>query len=280
MGNTYTSQYAGSWTVTGSYSSNSDQATLVVLPGAVASVSITPTALSLHLPDQTSGTFTVSIQDAYSNPVPNVTVSLETTFGTLSSQTVLTDPTGTATFAITSTSSGTAMITARVGTVSGQAICTWLSADLVIKFNIPATLPYVANFTVELFQPGTSNILNTYTVTVLSSTGNFVIPNIPQGSYDIRVKENQAISVKFLNVSFPQSGTVVKDCGTLYLGDINNNDRINIYDFSILAGCYGKHAGDPGFDPRADLNHDGRISIYDFSILAGNYGRMGPIIRS
>ncbi|MEM3433259.1 MAG: Ig-like domain-containing protein, partial [Candidatus Methanomethyliaceae archaeon] len=279
-GNTYTSEKAGTWTVTGSYGGKSDTGTLVVLPMVISSVSITPSLLSLHLPEQTSGTFTVIVLDAYTNPVPGATVSLETTFGQLSSQTVVTGSTGTATFAITSTTSGTAHITARVGTASGQAICTWISADLVIQFNLPVSLPHVAIFTVKFFQPGTSTLLYTYTVTALSTAGSFSIPNIPQGSYDIWVKEYQAISVKFLNISFPQSGTVVKNCGTLYLGDINNDDKVNIYDFSILAGCYGKQAIDPGFDPRADLNHDGRISIYDFSILAGNYGCTGPMTRS
>jgi lactocepin len=148
------------------------------------------------------------------------------------------------------------------------------TGDVEVAFNIPATHTYGTAFVVSFLNPGTNSVLHTYTLSAPSDSGSFSIYGVLQGTYDIKVKEAQCLSVLFPEVEV--TGTVSLDAGALKLGDINDDDYINIYDFSILAGSYGKSQGQSGFDARADLNHDNVVNIYDFSILAGNYGLTGP----
>lgn len=44
-----------------------------------------------------------------------------------------------------------------------------------------------------------------------------------------------------------------------------------------MVSTYGKLLGDPGFIPRADFDENGRMSIVDFSVVAHNYGDQGPL---
>jgi len=148
------------------------------------------------------------------------------------------------------------------------------TGDVEVAFNIPATQTYGTAFVVSFLNPGTNSVLHNYTLSAPSDSGSFTIYGVLQGTYDIKVKEAQCLSVLFPEVEV--TGTVSLDAGALKLGDINDDDYINIYDFSILAGSYGKSQGQSGFDARADLNHDNVVNIYDFSILAGNYGLTGP----
>ncbi|MGB9553028.1 MAG: dockerin type I domain-containing protein, partial [bacterium] len=129
--------------------------------------------------------------------------------------------------------------------------------------------------TITFYEQGTQNVVFTETINCPSNSQSFTLSGIPEGSYDIRLKEAQCVSVKLYGVNI-SSGSTTLNFGTLRLGDINNNDTINIYDFSILAGSYGKSQGQAGFVAQADLNHDNIVNIYDFSILAGNYGLSGP----
>jgi hypothetical protein len=61
----------------------------------------------------------------------------------------------------------------------------------------------------------------------------------------------------------------------LRTGDVNDDNRVTLADFSILSAAFGAAAGAPAFDPRADLNGDGAVSISDYTLLAGNYGQVG-----
>ena len=51
---------------------------------------------------------------------------------------------------------------------------------------------------------------------------------------------------------------------TVLKGDLNNDGRVNLVDFSIAAFWYGK----PNPPTKVDLNSDGKINLVDFSIMA------------
>ncbi len=57
-------------------------------------------------------------------------------------------------------------------------------------------------------------------------------------------------------------------------GDANDDNVVNITDFSILAATFGKTLGG-GYDARADFNHDNAVNITDFSLLAASFGQIG-----
>lgn len=54
-------------------------------------------------------------------------------------------------------------------------------------------------------------------------------------------------------------------------GDINDDGKVDIFDYNILLSDFGK-TGAVGFSP-ADLNPDGKIDIFDYNILVGNFGK-------
>jgi hypothetical protein len=58
-------------------------------------------------------------------------------------------------------------------------------------------------------------------------------------------------------------------------GDIDGNGQVNLTDFSIFAGDYGKDASQGAVlnSPYSDMNCDGKADLTDFSVFATYYGR-------
>jgi hypothetical protein len=63
--------------------------------------------------------------------------------------------------------------------------------------------------------------------------------------------------------------------GLLREGDANNDNCVNVLDFTMLKNSFGKPAGDPGYDPRADFSGDNTVSVVDFNLLKVNFGQCG-----
>src|SRR5262249_33984690 len=55
-------------------------------------------------------------------------------------------------------------------------------------------------------------------------------------------------------------------------GDINGDDVIDLADFSIFAGDFGKTSDATMNSPYSDMNCDGKVDLPDFSIFAAEYG--------
>ena len=57
------------------------------------------------------------------------------------------------------------------------------------------------------------------------------------------------------------------------LGDLNDDDEVNILDIAIVARAYGSKLEDPTWNPIADLNNDEVINILDIALVAAAYGK-------
>gem|GEM_PF-825872 len=113
-----------------------------------------------------------------------------------------------------------------------------------------------------------------YSGTVMTDTnGQFALANLAPGNYRVRVKHVQTLAsaLEFTYAGGVQTITV----GVLSTGDANNDNTVNITDFSILAVAFGKVNGAVGYDSRADFNTDNVVNITDFSLLASNFGTLG-----
>jgi len=53
------------------------------------------------------------------------------------------------------------------------------------------------------------------------------------------------------------------------LADLNQDGKIDIADFTLLANAYDTATGQSGFDERADINKDGKVNIADLAMLGG-----------
>jgi hypothetical protein len=99
------------------------------------------------------------------------------------------------------------------------------------------------------------------------ASGYFTVTGLALGNYDICVKNSHTLSTK-TNVTLV-AGTNAVGLGTLREGDANNNDFVNITDFSILASVFMTS------NAQADFNQDGIVNIGDFVLLRENYFVLG-----
>ncbi|MCL0048335.1 hypothetical protein M1N20_02665 [Dehalococcoidia bacterium] len=135
--------------------------------------------------------------------------------------------------------------------------------------------------TINFFEPGAAVLVDTplrsFTVTTAKVDGRAVAQvSIAPGTYDVTVaSETTLINVR-RNVEIAAPDLVV-DMGTLLEGNANGDQVINMIDFSILAGSFGRHEGDVDFTKGADFDRNGAINMIDFSLLAGNFGETSPV---
>lgn len=127
--------------------------------------------------------------------------------------------------------------------------------------------------TVEIYVSGRSAPLMSYTTTT-DVNGQFTVSNIPIGNFNVGVKNIHTLRRVKLNQNLIAGGNNI-DFGTLMEGDANNDNTVDLLDFSVLLATYNKIVGDPGYDARADYNGDDAVDLLDFSLLLPNYNTDG-----
>jgi hypothetical protein len=107
--------------------------------------------------------------------------------------------------------------------------------------------------------------IKTESVTV-SSSNNLVL-NLPQSlSTDIAVKigDYSIVSASPSPSSSPSPST------TLLPGDIDNNGKVDIYDYNYLLTDFGVTSG---IGLRSDINKNGKVDIFDYNVVLTNFGK-------
>ncbi len=117
-----------------------------------------------------------------------------------------------------------------------------------------------------------SGVITNYVATS-NDSGVFIVPGVSIGTVDILVKHSHTLAE--LRTGVIGSGNNSFNFGTLRQGDANNDNFINVTDFSILATAFNTLEGQPNYNANADFNDDGIINITDFSLLATNFGQSG-----
>jgi hypothetical protein len=126
---------------------------------------------------------------------------------------------------------------------------------------------------VKLYQPGTTNLLHSYSTTV-GASGSFSLP-VALGTFDIFVKVEGYLQegIGNITISAPSGNNVA--FGSLDGGDINNDNVVNILDVSSVNAAFGSSIGDSNYSELADFNCDGSVNILDVSGLNANFGNSG-----
>jgi len=118
-------------------------------------------------------------------------------------------------------------------------------------------------------------ITPTYTFTpTTDASGTFTVCGIAPANYDLCAKNAHTLSSKESNADIALGSNSIA-LGTLREGDVNDDDCVDITDFSLLGVSFAKCEGDEGFNPGADFNEDGCVNISDFSLLRMNFGECG-----
>lgn len=94
-------------------------------------------------------------------------------------------------------------------------------------------------------------------------------------TYDFLLKPQYFLAKKVNKVY--TNGTTVP-FGSLYTGDINNNNQTDPQDLSMLLSSYRKVLGDAGYNPIADLVQDNQVGPQDLSKLLNYYHKNGDSI--
>ena len=113
----------------------------------------------------------------------------------------------------------------------------------------------------------------------LNPDGSFAInsSDIIPGTYNILVKVDAGLARLLTNVVL-SSGSNNINVPAVILGDLNNNNVVNVTDYSIMNAAFGSVNGDANFNFRADLNCNGAVNITDLSILGLAFGQGGDTL--
>jgi hypothetical protein len=66
-----------------------------------------------------------------------------------------------------------------------------------------------------------------------------------------------------------------QEIGLARAGDVNNDNLVDVTDFTLLRATFGKGCADGGYDGRADFTGDCLVDITDFTLQRGNFGQSG-----
>jgi len=74
---------------------------------------------------------------------------------------------------------------------------------------------------------------------ITDDSGNFAVPNLQRAAYNVKVKFAQGLSKLAQGLTLVAGDNPSLDFGQLSLGDVNNDDTVNLLDFSILRSRFG-----------------------------------------
>jgi hypothetical protein len=135
--------------------------------------------------------------------------------------------------------------------------------------------------TVTLYLAADSSLVGSHLVTT-DTSGNFTLSGIPSGTYHVRIKDPLALSRLVKNLFVSNGATSQFGSQTVPVGDSDNNDQIDIVDFSLLRSVFGTSptcgTALPVPGNCADYDGSGQIDIVDFSLLRSSFGQSGPAL--
>ncbi len=124
---------------------------------------------------------------------------------------------------------------------------------------------------VELRQGG--NVVRTATVS-LDASGNYTLPAVLPGTYDIAFKASHWLRVVVPEVTVEDSDVTGVDVA-LTNGDIDGDNEVTLFDFGALVAAFGSAPGDENWNADADLDGDEEVTLFDFGVLVRNFGAVG-----
>ncbi len=125
--------------------------------------------------------------------------------------------------------------------------------------------------TVELRQGG--NVVRTATVN-LDASGNYTIPAVLPGTYDLAFKASHWLRVVVPGVTVEDAEVTGVDV-SLTNGDVDGDNEVTLVDFGQLVAAFGSVPGDDNWNANADLDGDEEVSLFDFGVLVRNFGLVG-----
>lgn len=151
-----------------------------------------------------------------------------------------------------------------------------LGGDITLSYTLEARTDQTIDLTVNVYPQGSTVPAYQFTPTG-SAAGDAIVTGLTPGIYEVAVKS--PIHLQRIEIITVVEGVNSLVFGELKAGDADNNNRVELQDFSILTGTFNVLPNDPNFDPRADFNGDDEVGLEDFSLLSGNFNTNGESIE-
>ena len=130
---------------------------------------------------------------------------------------------------------------------------------------LPITLTLKLNNTTYSYPNLTTSASGSFTLSVLM---------LPAGTYSWWAKGPQYLA-NGGTVTLTGRPTTLQELGTMLAGDVNDDNLVDISDFTLLRATFGKTCADGGYDGRADFTGDCLVDITDFTLQRNNFGLAG-----
>ena len=127
---------------------------------------------------------------------------------------------------------------------------------------------------IEIRAVGGSTALVSQTVALDASSNYTLTADIAAGNYDVLAKGPHWLRKRRMNQSVTGSSTTGVNL-SLFGGDCNGDNVVDIADYAQLSAAYGSALGDSNYDPDADLPGDESVDIADFALVSSNWNREG-----
>ena len=108
--------------------------------------------------------------------------------------------------------------------------------------------------------------------------GNFTIPGIASGAYDIGIKARTTLSSLATGVEIEVPTTVVdfgEIFGVLREGDITGDNYVGLDDYTLVGTAYDSVPGDDNWNEDCDFNCDGYVGLDDYTLVGTYYDQEG-----
>ena len=116
---------------------------------------------------------------------------------------------------------------------------------------------------------------NVITTGYSGSGGDFNVTGIPEGTYFIKFTANKYLVKKESNVVVFAGEVTGMGTIKLTVGDVNNDNKVNLIDLILTANAYGKTKGQPGYNESCDFNNDDAVNLADLVYMSKSYGMYG-----
>jgi hypothetical protein len=146
--------------------------------------------------------------------------------------------------------------------------------DLTLAVTRQGMAEHSGEYTVKLYPVG-ADTPDYDLIGTADAAGEIIVDGIAPGTYELAIKYPNCLQVVDV-ITITGSGDT-HDAGELKTGDVNNNNHVNILDFSSLVTSFNLEAGEVGYNPSANLNGVGKVNILDFSLLVTNFNVFGEI---
>ncbi len=111
-------------------------------------------------------------------------------------------------------------------------------------------------------------------VIYLDPDGNYTIPDVEPGDYDIAFKASHWLKTVVRGVVVTNADVTGVDVA-LTNGDIDGDNEVTLFDFGALVAAFGSMPGDSNWNSEADLDGDQEVTLFDFGVLVRNFGAIG-----